>query len=76
MQNQNNQNNNESYFGVCPICKKSNGYVNIHQSHWSYCKEHKICWCIGYNLFSSWHNENESIWLSNAKMLEDYKILE
>jgi len=45
------------YFGVCPKCHKNDGYINVGKSQWFYCKEHRACWCIGVNLFSSWKYE-------------------
>jgi|GEM_PF-3891133 len=50
---------NDSYFGVCPKCKKTDGYMNIGKSHWFYCAEHKTTWCAGDNLLSSWQHETE-----------------
>ena len=50
----------EGYFGLCPTCKKTDGYVNVGRSHWFICEEHRVRWCIGANVFSSWHYETES----------------
>jgi hypothetical protein len=47
------------YFGFCPVCHKKDGYLNIGQSHWFYCKEHKKRWREGSNLFDSWRDETE-----------------
>jgi hypothetical protein len=49
----------DDYFGLCPICHKDDGYLNIGRSHWFYCKEHKKRWCAGGNLFSSWRHQTE-----------------
>ena len=49
----------DDYFGVCPECGKSDGCINIGRAHWFYCTEHKIRWCIGWNLFSGWQYETE-----------------
>jgi len=50
----------EGYFGMCPICRKNDGYVNVGSSHWFICEEHRVRWCIGANVFSSWRDETES----------------
>jgi hypothetical protein len=50
----------EGYFGLCPTCKKTDGYVNVGRSHWFICEEHRVRWCIGANVFSSWRDETES----------------
>ena len=47
------------YFGVCPECGKSDGYINVSRTHWFFCKAHKTKWCIGANLFSSWREQTE-----------------
>lgn len=51
---------NDGYFGLCPICKKTDGYLNIGRIHWFICKKHRSRWCIGFNVFSSWRHETES----------------
>jgi ssDNA-binding Zn-finger/Zn-ribbon topoisomerase 1 len=48
-----------NYFGVCPKCHKTDGYINIGRGHWFYCKEHKNRWFVGENLFSTWRDQSE-----------------
>jgi hypothetical protein len=50
----------DDYFGIRPHCHKNDGYVNVGAEHWFYCKEHKIRWCSGFNIFSSWEDETEA----------------
>jgi len=50
----------EGYWGLCPICKKTDGYINIGREHWFLCDKHRTCWHIGSNLFSSWRAETEA----------------
>jgi hypothetical protein len=47
------------YWGVCPECHKTDGYIDIGPNHWFFCKEHRTRWCVGANLFSSWRDETE-----------------
>jgi hypothetical protein len=47
-------------------------YLNIGAGHWFFCDVHKIKWCVGYNLLSSWLNETEEDWERNSRKLEDY----
>lgn len=63
-------------FGVCPECGQSNGYLNIQKDHFGVCHKHKIIWSIGYNLFSSWMDEDEAIWKKNREILEQYEFRE
>jgi len=44
-------------YGVCPTCRQTDGYINIGASHWFFCKEHKVCWRIGSNLFGRWRDQ-------------------
>lgn len=53
------KNSDNGYFGLCPICKKTDGYINIGRGHWYFCKEHRVRWCVGANLFSTWRDETE-----------------
>ena len=61
-----------AYFGVCPVCGNEDGYLNIGRTHFFHCREHKIAWDIGANLFSSWRDESEEVWKENAKLLEEF----
>jgi hypothetical protein len=49
----------DNYFGACPRCKENDGFYNVGPDHWSFCREHKVKWCIGSNLFSSWRDQTE-----------------
>ena len=35
---------NDGFFGVCPICAKATGCLNIGKGHWFYCDEHQTKW--------------------------------
>jgi hypothetical protein len=63
----------DQYFGSCPLCGKNNGYLNIGRSHFFRCDEHETKWCIGSNLFSSWHDETEDVWQQNSILLSSYR---
>ena len=47
------------YFGLCPICRKHDGYLNAGRTHVFYCNEHKLSWRGGVNIFSTWQFETE-----------------
>ncbi|MFC1782066.1 response regulator [Planctomycetota bacterium] len=66
----------ESRYGNCPVCGKTDGYVNISCNHWFVCHEHKTKWFVGSGLFSSWENEREIDWLGNAVLLGRYEDVE
>lgn len=50
----------DDYFGVCPACGYTDGYINIGRGHWFYCVVHKVRWFVGSNLFSDWRHETEA----------------
>lgn len=62
----------DDYFGLCPVCHKSNYILNVHASHYMVCHTHKLFWCLGSNLFSGWKEEPESEWRKNWELLQDY----
>jgi hypothetical protein len=47
----------DGYFGLCPHCRNTDGYINISKNRWFICAEHKMMWFVGINLFSSWKDQ-------------------
>ena len=37
----------EHYFGGCPECGNTDGYMNVGSEHWFVCDVHRIKWFIG-----------------------------
>ncbi len=66
----------EHYFGGCPRCGKSDGYLNVGRVHVFVCDEHRTAWSGGVDMFSDWHLETQADWDANARKLEDYKEVE
>lgn len=60
-------------FGVCPHCGGSDGYVNLGRAHWHVCHKHRVKWCSGFNLFSSWRRETEADWRANREGIAAYE---
>jgi hypothetical protein len=63
----------DDYFGLCPVCHGAPTCLNIGKDHWMVCHEHKVCWCVGSNLFSAWRHEDPKEWDDNAKLLRGYE---
>ncbi len=63
----------DDYFGVCPHCEKTDGYVNAGSTHVFYCDEHKVSWIAGANLFSGWRDETEEEQRKKYKHIETHK---
>lgn len=57
----------------CPLCDKNDGYLNAGPQHWVICKEHKIRWLHGENLFPDWKNQTMSEYFSSIRLLDSYK---
>jgi hypothetical protein len=64
---------NEHFFGVCPICKSNDGYLNLRRENWFVCHAHRFKWLRGENLISTWRYETKADWVCNAKTLESYR---
>lgn len=48
-----------SHFGLCPMCKRTDGFLNAGRGHWFVCHEHRVRWFVGSNLCSAWRDETE-----------------
>ena len=62
----------DAYFGVCPICKRNDGFLNLAREHWFACHQHKLRWCWGANLISCWRDETEEDWQRNWERIGSY----
>jgi hypothetical protein len=49
----------KEHFGCCPVCGGNDGCANAGSRHIFYCKEHKIKWIYGADIFSSWRDQTE-----------------
>ena len=63
----------DDHFGSCPECGQASVYVNIGREHWFYCDEHRVKWCVGANLFSSWRYQGPAQWEENHRKLQGYR---
>ena len=68
--------NREHYFGACPYCGDTDGFLNIGSDHWFICVKHKTAWYAGSGLFSCWQDENEEIWNRDRQILSKHRIVE
>jgi hypothetical protein len=66
----------DEYFGGCPTCGKSDGYLNAGRSHWFACAAHKVRWCVGANLFGDWRDETEEEQRRKFRPIEDFAEVE
>jgi len=66
----------QGHFGLCPYCHRTDGFLNVGGNHWFVCDAHRTRWCAGWNLFSSWRDEPESLHQANAEKLEQYRACE
>ena len=53
-------------FGACPLCGKTDGYLNVERVHYGICETHQTAWHIGSNLFSDWHDESPADWSATS----------
>jgi hypothetical protein len=73
-----NEHFDDNHFGACPECRSAEHVkcCNIRRVHFMFCEIHRVAWCVGSNLFSSWENESEGDWQRNHAMLEGYQTVE
>lgn len=60
------------YFGCCPVCLETDGFINIGPDHYFICREHKKYWFIGSNLFDCWRDQEDKE-EENRKLLEGFE---
>ena len=65
-----------NYFGDCPKCGRTDGYLNISRDHWFFCDRHMTKWWGGSNWFDEWKYETEDKWFENFKKLLQYQEVE
>src|SRR5688500_10315760 len=73
------------HFGGCPHCGKNDGVLHVSREEWCYCDEHRTCWHVGSNLFSSWRDIEaegfdagltvEQIWKANVDLLNTCEVV-
>lgn len=68
--------NKGHYFGACPYCGESDGFLNNERDHWAICLEHRTTWHVGSGLFSSWKEENDEVWERNRRILSKHRLVE
>jgi hypothetical protein len=52
-------NKDPSFFGGCPKCGSYDGYFDMGRDHWFFCREHRVKWLWGSNMFSSYLSKGE-----------------
>ncbi len=65
--------NTVDHEGACPVCGRSDGFINIRKQQWGGCRRHKVRWLIGLNVYSGWMHQNEADWQKNADMLSGWR---
>ena len=68
----------DDYFGLCPICHKTDGHANAGRSHEFFCKKHKTRWSAGSNLLDDWRYQTleEQLRIWDEIGLEDFQEVE
>jgi len=66
----------QGHFGGCPHCGHSEGPYDVGRVHWLVCREHRLRWWIGENLFRAWRSETPAEWKATQQWLNHYQIVE
>jgi len=59
-------------WGMCPVCGKHNGYVNLGAEFWIICHQHKTKWSIGDDLLAGWQDQSASQFYKVENILSKY----
>ncbi len=64
----------DEYWGDCPMCHRSYGYVNLGEEHWFCCETHRVRWRVGIALFSipPMTDQEYAAQQERAKVVETY----
>jgi hypothetical protein len=65
----------DNQFGLCPYCRKTDGYMNLEKEHWFACHEHKVRWWGGRGIFSTYRFESELDQWRNWLKIVGYTVL-
>src|SRR5262249_31995479 len=65
----------DAYFGACSECGHAL-CINVGRMHWMYCPQHKVCWWVGENLFSSWKYQNLEEQMESLEELKGCMVIE
>lgn len=60
------------YFGACPVCGRSDGYLNVYCEHWFVCHAHQRKWEVKAGTFPTWEREDAGVWRANQELLMTY----
>lgn len=62
--------------GLCPICRKTDGILNINRHHFMHCKTHRVWWYLGMNRYQGWQQETAEEWDQNTELLQTFEEVE
>jgi hypothetical protein len=65
----------DDHFGVCPECGEPGLCLNVNRDHWFVCRDHRVKWYAGSNLFSAWRDEDPARWVENDAEFCRYRMV-
>ena len=66
------QQRNDATWGLCPVCKRNDGYLNVGRAQWVICHRHRVKWLLGDGVFSSWRDDPPEVHEKNGDLLACY----
>ena len=64
------------YEGCCPLCHSGGELVHVNREQFIVCRDHRLAWHIGSNLYSGWRELTEEQQAENRRFLECCEIIE
>jgi hypothetical protein len=66
----------DDYWGGCPQCGRNDGCHSVGPDHWYICRDHRVKWWVGSNLFSTWKHLTPAEQRRNRDELSGFTVVE
>lgn len=60
-------------YGGCALCGDHDEFFVINKSFWFVCRNHKVCWCAGTDLFPVFHKPTDEERQTHHRMVATYR---
>jgi hypothetical protein len=67
---------NADHFGGCPRCHSYTCHRNVGAHRFVCCDRHRLCWHLGFGLFSDWLHESDELHREIDALLRTYRIVD
>ena len=65
-----------NFFGVCPTCRRQNGWIAGAEGDWFFCDTHRVRWTLMGDVLGGWRDMTAEERFANADQLSGYREVE